>query len=141
MFYLLIILYGLLNCYLVETNDGYKEPTIFLAIFARNKETSLPYFLTLLQDQDYPKNRIKLWIKTDHNVDKTVEIIETWISNVTNLYHSVNLTTDDGNHFKFDDDKGPTSWSLKRFKHLIELKEKALNVARENWADFIFVSI
>ncbi|EEB12012.1 conserved hypothetical protein [Pediculus humanus corporis] len=90
--------------------------------------------------QDYPKNRIKLWIKTDHNVDKTVEIIETWISNVTNLYHSVNLTIDDGNHLQFDDEKGPTSWSLKRFKHLIELKEKALNVARENWADFIFVN-
>lgn len=38
-----------------------KEPTIFVAILVRNKAHTLPYFLTLLQNQNYPKDRLILW--------------------------------------------------------------------------------
>jgi len=41
-----------------ETNI---EPTILIAIFIRNKAHTLPYFLTLLEGLDYPKDRIALW--------------------------------------------------------------------------------
>ena len=41
--------------------DQTVAPTIFVGIFVRNKEFSLPYFLKTLQDLDYPKSRISLW--------------------------------------------------------------------------------
>lgn len=37
------------------------EPTVFIAILIRNKAHTLPYFLTLLEGLDYPKDRISLW--------------------------------------------------------------------------------
>lgn len=39
----------------------YKRPTVLIAFFARNKAHTLPYFLTLLENQNYPKDRISLW--------------------------------------------------------------------------------
>lgn len=38
-----------------------KLPTILFAIFARNKEHTLPYYLTYMERLDYPKDRISLW--------------------------------------------------------------------------------
>jgi collagen beta-1,O-galactosyltransferase len=38
-----------------------KDPTIVLAFLVRNKAHTLPYFLTLLERLDYPKDRISLW--------------------------------------------------------------------------------
>lgn len=38
-----------------------KKPTILIATLARNKGHTLPYFLTLIQNLDYPKDRISLW--------------------------------------------------------------------------------
>jgi hypothetical protein len=36
-------------------------PTVFIALLVRNKAHTLPYFLTLLERLDYPKERIALW--------------------------------------------------------------------------------
>lgn len=38
-----------------------KDPTVVIAILVRNKAHTLPYFLTLLERLDYPKERISLW--------------------------------------------------------------------------------
>lgn len=38
-----------------------KDPTIVIALLVRNKAHTLPYFLTLLERLDYPKDRISLW--------------------------------------------------------------------------------
>lgn len=128
----------ILNQCTVESDYLNKEPTIFVALFARNKEVTLPYFLTLLQNQDYPKDRISLWIQTDHNKDKTLEIIETWIAVVEKSYHFVSVNIDNSTE-KFPDENGPAHWSVERFKHMINLREEALHTARKVWADFIFV--
>jgi len=40
------------------------EPSIFIAILARNKAHTLPYFLQLLESLDYPKERISIWYVT-----------------------------------------------------------------------------
>lgn len=37
------------------------EPTVFVAIFVRNKEYALPYFLNMLYQQNYPKKRMSVW--------------------------------------------------------------------------------
>ena len=57
----------------------------------RNKAHTLPYFLTLLGKQDYPKDRVKLWIRTDHNEDASAEILKLWIGAFGHHYNSVDF--------------------------------------------------
>jgi collagen beta-1,O-galactosyltransferase len=40
---------------------GNKDSTVVIAFLVRNKAHTLPYFLTLLERLDYPKDRISLW--------------------------------------------------------------------------------
>lgn len=45
----------------IQCNERFKKPTVLIAILIRNKAHTLPYFLSLLEQQNYPKSRIKLW--------------------------------------------------------------------------------
>lgn len=44
-----------------------KQPSVFVSVLVRNKAHTLPYFLTLLENLAYPKNRIILHIRSDLN--------------------------------------------------------------------------
>ena len=50
-----------------ETNyegevTGHDQPTVMVAILVRNKAHVLPYFLHYLEQQDYPKDRMSIWL-------------------------------------------------------------------------------
>lgn len=56
------LIYFAVNLAWFSTCDVFsKEPTVLIAILVRNKAHTLPYFLSLLERQDYPKKRICLW--------------------------------------------------------------------------------
>ena len=40
--------------------EGYLPPTICVALFVRNKEHSLPYFLEAFHNLNYPKQRLAI---------------------------------------------------------------------------------
>ncbi|XP_011267407.1 glycosyltransferase 25 family member [Camponotus floridanus] len=115
-----------------------KEPTVLIAILVRNKAHTLPYFLSLLERQDYPKKRICLWIRSDHNVDRSIEILNKWIGLEGKKYHCLNIQLN-ATSTRFEDERTFADWSPRRFAHVIDLREQALNYAREIWADFIFM--
>jgi collagen beta-1,O-galactosyltransferase len=60
-------LYIMLFMFICEMTNGdtyhtiNKDSTVVIAILVRNKAHTLPYFLTLLERLDYPKDRISLW--------------------------------------------------------------------------------
>jgi len=122
-------------------NNALLEPTVFIAILARNKAHTLPYFFTLLDELDYPKNRIAIWIKSDHNEDATPDILRAWEKEVAEWgkYHSVSVQITDSPPFKQDDQgDSPVLWTPKRFRLIIRLKEEAIRLARKFWADYIW---
>lgn len=130
-----IVLQNLLS----GTSYLYKKPSILIVSLIRNKAHTLPIFLSYIEEQDYPKDRISLWLVTDHNEDNSQEILEVWLRRARNLYHSV--------HYQFDDSeklrKGETNlthWPEERFLELIRIKEDALDFGRRSWADYVFVS-
>jgi hypothetical protein len=51
--------------YLTSLNIGIdaadEEPLVFVPLLIRNKEHTLPYFLKLFEELDYPKDRMVLW--------------------------------------------------------------------------------
>ncbi|KAL7025625.1 hypothetical protein ACKWTF_013567 [Chironomus riparius] len=108
-----------------------------IVTLVRNKAHTLPLFLTYLEEQKYPKDRISLYFVTDHNIDNSREILEVWLTKVQSLYHSI--------HYQYDESKklrkgetNVTHWPDERFKDLIKLKENALEYARQSWADYVF---
>lgn len=78
-------------------------------------------------------------IRSDHNEDETSNILQTWVQNVRDLYHGIDIDTTNIEE-KYSDAEGANHWSEMRFKRLIELRQAALDEARRVWADYIFVS-
>ncbi|XP_077302422.1 glycosyltransferase 25 family member [Arctopsyche grandis] len=136
----LFLLLLLSSSYLVVTEDDVDRwPTILIAMLARNKEHTLPYTLSLLSNLDYPKDRISLWIKSDHNNDRTIEVLKLWLNKEGNNYHNIQTEMDETSLGNFADEESLAHWSKSRFEHVISLREMALNHARNVWADFLFM--
>lgn len=45
----------------VSGNISFQKPKILIVTLIRNKEHTLPYFFSYLEDLEYPKDRISLW--------------------------------------------------------------------------------
>lgn len=45
----------------VQGSIMYQSPKVLIVTLIRNKEHTLPYFFSYLEDQEYPKDRISLW--------------------------------------------------------------------------------
>ncbi|KAF4522609.1 hypothetical protein B566_EDAN003590 [Ephemera danica] len=114
-------------------------PTVVIAMMVRNKALALPYFLSSLEQLDYPKDRISLWIRSDHNEDQSLSILRHWLPTVENKYHAVDAELLTSPPTLFSDESGPTNWSSFRFLHMIRLREEALTHARNTWADYIWM--
>ncbi|XP_048338482.1 procollagen galactosyltransferase 2 isoform X1 [Sphaerodactylus townsendi] len=113
-----------------------QKPTVFLAILARNSARSLPHFLGCVERLRYPKDRLAIWVATDHNVDNTVGILREWLKNVQKMYHYVEWRPMDEPQ-SYPDEIGPKHWSNSRFTHVMKLRQAALRTAREKWSDYI----
>nr|CDS30408.1 procollagen galactosyltransferase 2 [Hymenolepis microstoma] len=109
------------------------EPSISVSVLVRNKAHSLPYFLHHLEELDYPKKRIHLDFRLDNTIDRSAKILETWVNQVQNLYHGINLNMDETNIHQVS-----PNWSDDHHKHLIGLRQAALDKAYEINADFLF---
>ncbi|XP_063986859.1 glycosyltransferase 25 family member [Diachasmimorpha longicaudata] len=131
--FLIIVLWAGDVCYC-----NLKRPTVLVAVLVRNKAHTLPYFLSLFGNLNYTKERISLWIRSDNNIDNSVEILTEWLNEEGKHYHSVNAKLNEESH-GFNDEKGTADWSNDRFSHVISLRQEALNYARESWADYIFM--
>ena len=46
----------------VEEESSHDPPTVMVAILVRNKAHVLPYFFHYLEKQDYPKDRMSIWL-------------------------------------------------------------------------------
>ncbi|XP_046894976.1 procollagen galactosyltransferase 1 [Hypomesus transpacificus] len=110
-------------------------PRVLIALICRNSEHSLPYFLGTIERLNYPKDRIALWVATDHNVDNTTAILRDWLIKVQNLYHYVEWRPQE-DPVGYEDEDSPKQWTNLRYAHVMKLRQAALESAREMWADY-----
>ncbi|XP_064520148.1 procollagen galactosyltransferase 2 isoform X1 [Pseudopipra pipra] len=113
-----------------------QQPTVLLAILARNAAHTLPHVLGCIERLSYPKSRIALWAATDHNVDNTTAILREWLKNVQHLYHDVEWRPMEEPQ-SYPEEIGPKHWPSSRFTHVMKLRQAALRAAREKWSDYI----
>ncbi|XP_023260087.1 procollagen galactosyltransferase 1-like [Seriola lalandi dorsalis] len=114
-------------------------PRILVALICRNSEHSLPYFLGNIERLNYPKDRMALWVATDHNEDNTTAILRNWLIQVQSLYHYVEWRPKDEPR-RYADEDGPKQWTDLRYEHVMKLRQVALEAAREMWADYFMLA-
>ncbi|XP_052789249.1 glycosyltransferase 25 family member-like isoform X2 [Mya arenaria] len=134
------VAYGEKNSLLANSNKEREEflPTVMVATLVRNKAYALPYFFGLLEKLDYPKDRMAIWLYSDHNVDNSTEVIKEWVAAMENQYNSIEFIYDDTKE-GYRGEKSPCDWTLGRFQHVLTVREKALEAARLMWADYILM--
>ena len=139
---LLLLCVHLLGC---VAPDLLHPPTVFISVLVRNKAPSLPYFLTQLRALTYPKSRLVLHLRADHNQDNSLEILAAWLADVVprREYHDIirdfePCQRNGGADCLLEDEPGPVGWTENRFGHVMRLREAALTLARFAWADFFW---
>ncbi|KAA0203617.1 hypothetical protein HAZT_HAZT002377 [Hyalella azteca] len=126
----------LVMCMLGCLGFTYRQPSIMVVLLARNKEHTLPYFLTLFEQLDYPKSRMALYIRADHCEDQTIPILETWLQENKKFYHSTDVMLD-RNSTLYMGESSRTERSDSSYEGIIDIKEAALAKARSMWADYV----
>ncbi|KAF0304820.1 Glycosyltransferase 25 family member [Amphibalanus amphitrite] len=109
-----------------------------IVMLVRNKEPYLPYTLTQLSELDYPKERLALWIHSDHNEDRSAELLAAWLAEYRPLYRSVHAVLNTTSPPLRPDESSAIDMSEGRYRDVIKLKEDALTAARRIWADFVW---
>ncbi|XP_062846901.1 procollagen galactosyltransferase 1 [Trichomycterus rosablanca] len=136
------LLYGQVWGYFPEerwsAESALLAPRVLLGLICRNSAHSLPYFLGAIERLNYPKERIAIWVATDHNDDNTTYMLRDWLINVQKLYHYVEWRPKEQPR-AYDDEEGPKHWTNHRYAHVMKLRQAVLESAREMWADYLMM--
>jgi len=112
-------------------------PLVFVAILAKQKAKMLPEWLKSLEQWDYPKDRMILYIRSNNNTDETEAILKAWVAEQGKWYRFV--VTD------YSDIEVPVhefdvhEWNPVRFKALGAIREHSIEVAWQSEAQFYWV--
>lgn len=121
----------------VEAQDGgYKAPSVFVVLLARNKESSLPYSLTLFDNLNYPKKRMLLHIRADRCQDRTIDILEAWLGVNQDSYLFVDAVFD-RSPYKLSNASEVYQLTDDVIEHIVDLKQEALASAKRLLVDYV----
>jgi cellulose synthase/poly-beta-1,6-N-acetylglucosamine synthase-like glycosyltransferase len=113
------------------------QPNVFLALLVKQKEAVLPLFLESLNDWNYPKENIFIYIRTNNNTDNTKQLLEEWIEEYGNKYKGLIYNSEDvpekveqyDVHF----------WNGERFRVLGKIRQESMNQALLTDCEYYFV--
>jgi len=111
-------------------------PHVVWHVLVRNGEDMLPLYLQCLQEQDYPKEDITLYVRTNDNTDATESIIESWLRWHGGEYRDV--IYDNSPSLFRPEFYGNHNWDGGRVDLMRHLRDKGLMTARDLNADFFF---
>ena len=112
-------------------------PRVLIAILAKQKEPALPLYLQCIEELDYPKSSIVLYIRTNNNRDRTEAILRDWVGRVGKHYSAVEF--DAADVAQPVESFGVHEWNATRFKVLGHIRNVSLQKTREHDCDFYFV--
>ena len=109
---------------------------VFLTILARNKEHMLPTYLSCIENLDYNKKDITLYINTNNNNDKTETVLEAWAKDHEGLYREIIFESHDIKDLHYGT---PHEWTKERLHTLALIRNKSLKIASEHKSDYYFI--
>jgi hypothetical protein len=113
------------------------QPNVFLALLVKQKEAVLPLFLESLNDWDYPKENIFIYIRTNNNTDNTKQLLEEWIEEYGDKYKGLIYNSEDVPEKveKYD----VHFWNGERFRVLGKIRQESMNQALLTDCEYYFV--
>lgn len=120
----------------IHGEESSEDKTVLLAILARNKEHTLPHFLNCIDNLEYDKKKIVVYINTNNNQDSTKELLESWVKKNEKEYALVEFETHEIDEME---STRPHEWTAERFKTLGTIRNKSLQKTKEHQCDFYFV--
>lgn len=114
-----------------------EQPLVFVAILAKQKEKMLPDWLHSLEQWDYPKDRMILYVRSNNNTDKTEALLREWVEANRKWYRLVIEEYED-----IDtpiQEYGVHEWNPVRFKALGAIRNRSVDLAYHSQADFYWV--
>jgi len=118
-------------------SDTKSQRNVLIAILAKDKEHCLPYYLDCIYNQKYPKSHIHLYIRTNNNNDRTVDILKRWLYHHGNEYASVFFDASN-TEIKVETYK-PHDWNITRFRVLGNIRQNSIEYAKSNNLDYFVV--
>ena len=109
------------------------KKTVLLAILAKDKAHTLPTFLHCIDQQDYDKKLITVYIRTNNNHDISKEVLQEWVKKNGDLYKKVIF--DDTDLVKVPV-TNPHDWTPERWSILAKIRNDSLQKTLENGCDF-----
>lgn len=114
------------------------EKTVLIAILARNKAHTLRKYLQCIEQLDYDKDKITLYVNTNDNVDSTEKILKEWIHKHEDVYAKIIFESD--NQQELDKDNSlPHQWNKVRCSVLGMIRNRSLQMALQQNCDYYFV--
>lgn len=117
---------------------GEAIPKILWTILVKQGEIFLDLYLECLLRQTYPKDKICVYIRTNNNTDKTLEIIHAWADRSGKQYNRI-IIDDRDLDVEFGR-KRHHEWTAERLEILGMLRNESLAMARRLDCAFYFVS-
>lgn len=127
---------ALLLVWILPLLGGTEGKEVFLTILARNKEHILPTFLKSIENLDYNKNLITVYINTNNNTDGTAALLATWAKEKEPLYKRIILESHEVKNLSYGT---PHEWTTDRLHALAVIRNKSLALAKESKCDFYFI--
>jgi len=119
-----------------KSNLQTASKTVFLTILARNKEAFLPRYLKSIENLEYDKKKITIYINTNNNQDGTEELLASWAKEYENEYNEIIF---ERHHVDNMPKSNPHHWFPDRLKILGEIRNRSLEVAKSSGCDYYFV--
>ena len=109
---------------------------VLLAILAKNKAHTLPKYLECIDNLDYDKKLIAVYIRTNNNTDRTREILSDWVKQHQSQYLDIVFEDEDFPNVRTTN---PHDWTTERLKLLAGIRNRSLEKAKDYKCDFYFV--
>lgn len=119
-----------------EVANELPNKSVLLAILARNKAHVLPYFLQCINNLEYNKKLITVYINTNNNTDDTQKILEAWASSKKGEYKDIVFESHEVQALSATN---PHNWTPVRFKVLGTIRNKSMAQAKAYGCDYYFV--
>jgi hypothetical protein len=110
------------------------QDPIVIAILAKDKAYSLPFYLKCILQQFYSKKNIHLYIRTNDNTDPTTELLKAFIATYGSQYASVFF--DDTSISETLKKYSAHEWNTERFKILGKIRQESIQYAVEKKAHY-----
>ncbi len=118
-----------------EKLNALRNQKVLLAILARDKDHVLPTFLKCIENLDYDKKLLVVYINTNNNSDRTAEILGEWKEKNQESYACIEFV----NHELDLDDSLPHAWTPNRTKKLGAIRKESMQKAKEYGCGYYFV--